>query len=60
MNKCPTTPEGYNDLVKQAIFGVEELRASFEIDAEGMGNSTEFVADLAQQVKAGHLRIRGQ
>lgn len=51
MIKRPTTPEGYVDLVKQAIFEVEELRASFDFDAEGMGNITEFVNDLEQQVK---------
>ena len=52
MIKRPTTPEGYVDLVKQAIFEVEELRASYDFDAEGMGNITEFVDDLEQQVKA--------
>ncbi|MBI3560774.1 MAG: general secretion pathway protein GspF [Gammaproteobacteria bacterium] len=50
--KRPKTAEAYIDLLKQAVFEVEELQASFEFDAEGMGGVTDFIDELTRQVKA--------
>lgn len=52
LKQRPTTPEGYIDLIKQAIFEVEDLRAAIEYDVEGMAGSTGFIDDLETQVKA--------
>jgi hypothetical protein len=51
MIKRPRTPEAYVDLVKQALFEVEELRAAIDYDMEGMQDSVAFVEDLEQAVK---------
>lgn len=51
MIKRPRTPEAYVDLVKQALFEVEELRAAINYDMEGMQDSVAFVDDLEQAVK---------
>lgn len=51
MIKRPSTPEGYVDLVKQAMFEVEELRAAIEYDMEGMQDSVSFIDDLQKSVK---------
>ena len=52
LKQRPTTPEGYINLVEQAIFEVEDLRAAIEYDMEGMEGSTGFIDDLETQVKA--------
>jgi hypothetical protein len=51
MIKRPSTPEAYVDLVKQAMFEVEELRAAIEYDSEGMQDSIGFVDDLQRAIK---------
>lgn len=51
MIKRPSTPEAYVDLVKQAMFEVEELRAAIEYDMEGMQDSVSFIDDLQRAVK---------
>jgi len=51
MIKRPSTPEAYVDLVKQALFEIDELRAAIEYDMEGMQDSVSFVDDLEQAVK---------
>lgn len=51
MIKRPSTPEAYVDLVKQALFEIDELRAAIEYDSEGMQDSISFVDDLEQAVK---------
>ena len=51
MIKRPSTPEAYVNLVKQAMFEIEELRSAIEYDMEGMQDSAAFVDDLEKSVK---------
>lgn len=51
MIKRPSTPEAYVDLVRQALFEIDELRAAIEYDMEGMQDSVSFVDDLETAVK---------
>ncbi|MBI1425348.1 MAG: general secretion pathway protein GspF [Gammaproteobacteria bacterium] len=51
MIKRPHTPEAYIDLVKQALFEIDELRAAIEYDSEGMQDSIAFVDDLERAVR---------
>ena len=51
MIKRPRTPEAYIDLVQQALFEIEELRAAIEYDSEGMQDSIAFVDDLKNSVQ---------
>ncbi len=48
----PRTPEEYVDLVEQALFEIEELRASAEYDMEEMGEALGFVDELEATVRA--------
>ncbi len=48
----PRTPEEYVDLVEQALFEIEELRASAEYDMEEMGEALGFVDELEAGVRA--------
>ncbi|HHQ40831.1 MAG TPA: general secretion pathway protein GspF [Chromatiales bacterium] len=48
----PRTPEEYVDLVEQALFEIEELRASAEYDMEEMGEALGFVDELEAAVRA--------
>ncbi len=52
LKRCPSTPEAYIELIKQAVFEVEDLRAAIEYDMEGMGDSSGFIAELEKQIKA--------
>lgn len=52
MIKRPGTPEAYVELVKQAMFEIEELRAAVEYDMEGMQDSVAFIDDLEQAIKS--------
>jgi hypothetical protein len=45
------TAEEYVDLVKQAIFEVEELRLATEYDMEGMTGAQSFLDELEGQVR---------
>lgn len=47
----PRTPEEYVDLVEQALFEIEELRASVEYDLEEMGDAMEFLDVLETGVR---------
>lgn len=51
MIKRPSTPEAYVNLVKQAMFEIEELRSAIEYDMEGMQDSAPFVGDLEKSVR---------
>lgn len=51
MIKRPRTPEAYVDLVKQALFEIDELRAAIDYDMEGMQDSVAFVEDLERAVQ---------
>ena len=46
------TVDEYVDLVKQALFEVEELRAAVEYDMEYMGGALGFLEELEAQVRA--------
>ncbi len=46
------TAEEYIDLVKQAVFEVEELRMAMEYDIESMQETSTFVDQLESQIKA--------
>ena len=48
----PRTPEEYVDLVQQALFEIEELRAAAEYDMEEMGEALVFVDELEAGVRA--------
>ena len=48
----PKTAEEYVDLVDQALFEIEDLRAAAEYDMDSMGAATEFLEDLERDVRA--------
>ena len=50
--KRPKTPEEYIDLIQQAIFEVEELRAAIEYDMEGMVDAARFIDELEHHIKS--------
>jgi len=50
--KRPGTPEAYVDLIKQAMFEVEDLHAAIEYDSDGMADSLKFIDELERHVKA--------
>lgn len=52
MIKRPKTVDQYVELVKQAVFEVEELRMATEYDLEQMGGVMTFLDLLEEQVKA--------
>lgn len=47
----PKTPEEYVDLVDQALFEIEDLRLAAEYDMDSLGAATEFLEDLARDVR---------
>lgn len=51
MIKRPKTVDQYVELVKQAVFEVEELRMATEYDLEQMGGVMTFLDNLEEQVK---------
>jgi len=48
----PKTAEAYVDLVEQALFEIEDLRAAAEYDMDSMGAATEFLEELERDVRA--------
>ena len=48
----PKTVEEYVDLVDQALFEIDDLRAAAEYDMDSMGAANEFLAELEREVKA--------
>ncbi len=50
--KRPNSPEAYIELIKQALFEVDDLRAAIEYDSEGMSDSLMFIDELERHVKA--------
>ncbi len=52
MIKRPRTPETYIEMVKQAVFEVEDMRAAIEYDADGMMDSTGFIDELEKHIMA--------
>jgi hypothetical protein len=47
----PKTPEEYVDLVDQALFEIEDLRAAAEYDMESMGAANEFLENLQRDIR---------
>jgi hypothetical protein len=47
----PKTAEQYVDLVEQALFEIEDLRAAAEYDMDSMGAATEFLEELERDVR---------
>jgi len=47
----PKTAEQYVDLVDQALFEIEDLRAAAEYDMDSMGAATEFLEELERDVR---------
>ncbi len=47
----PKTAEQYVELVEQALFEIEDLRAAAEYDMESMGAATDFLEDLERDVR---------
>jgi len=52
MIKRPKTPEAYVELVRQALFEVEELRYSVEFDMDSMSDALGFLDELESGVRA--------
>jgi hypothetical protein len=48
----PKTAEEYVNLVDQALFEIEDLRAAAEYDMDSMGAATEFLEELERDVRA--------
>ncbi len=51
MDKRPSTPQAYAELVQQALFEVEELRAAVEYDMDSMGMALDFLDELEAGVR---------
>lgn len=47
----PKTPEQYVDLVEQALFEIQDLRAAAEYDMDSMGAANEFLEELERDVQ---------
>jgi hypothetical protein len=47
----PKTAEAYVDLVDQALFEIEDLRAAAEYDMDSLGAATEFLEELERDVR---------
>lgn len=50
--KRPGTPEEYVEMIRTALFEVEDLRAAIEYDNEGMSDSLVFIDELEHHIKA--------
>jgi hypothetical protein len=51
MDQRPKTPEAYIELINQAIFEIDDLRAAVEYDSESMGGAIEFLGELDAHMK---------
>ena len=47
----PKTAEQYVDLIDQALFEIEDLRAAAENDMDSMGAATDFLEELERDVR---------
>jgi hypothetical protein len=52
MDQRPKTPEAYVELINQAIFEIEDLRAAAEYDMDSMGGAMSFLDELEGHMKA--------
>lgn len=51
MDTRPKTADEYVDLINQALFEIEDLRAAVEYDGESMGGALEFLGQLENDVR---------
>ena len=51
MDSRPKTAEEYVELIDQALFEIDDLRAAAEYDAESMGGVVEFLGHLEGDVR---------
>lgn len=52
MDTRPKTAEQYIELINQALFEIEDLRAAVEYDEDSMGSAVEFLGQLEADVGA--------
>lgn len=52
MDSRPKTAEEYVELINQALFEIDDLRAAAEYDAESMGGVMEFLEHLERDVRS--------
>lgn len=45
------TVEEYVALIKDALYEVDEVRASIEFDSEGMGDTPQYIEDIESSLK---------
>ena len=45
------TVEEYVALIKDALYEVEEVRASMEFDSEGMGETPQYIEEIEESLK---------
>jgi len=53
----PKTPEAYYNLVEQALFEVEDLRAAIEYESAGFESALDYLDPLEQELKAFRQRF---
>jgi hypothetical protein len=51
MDTRPKTAEEYIELIDQALFEIDDLRAAMEFDAESMGGVERFLGQLETDVR---------
>ncbi len=51
MDTRPKTAEDYVELINQALFEIDDLRAAIEYDADSMGAAMEFLGQLEHDVR---------
>ena len=49
--KRAKTVEEYVELVKEALYEVEEMRAAIEFDSEGMGEAPKIIDELEESLR---------
>ena len=52
MDQRPKTPEAYIELIQQAIFEIDDLRAAVEYDSDSMSGALDFLDELDAHMKA--------
>lgn len=52
MDHRPKTAEAYVELIDQALFEIDDLRAAMEFDMESMGDASTFLDTLHNDVQA--------
>ncbi|GEM_PF-179244 len=49
--KYPQTPQAYYDLIKQALFEVQDLRYAIEYESDGMETAMGFIGQLESHLQ---------